>query len=129
GGARKGTQRHSRLGRATGRGRRHGRRADDQCRRGRDEDARRRGGEREPAEGSDAERAGRRGRLLCGAEGGGVSMSELTKLTLAGARDALRKKEISSAELTGAYLAEMEAGAALNAYVTATGEKALEMAK
>ncbi|MBX3488157.1 MAG: Asp-tRNA(Asn)/Glu-tRNA(Gln) amidotransferase subunit GatA [Parvibaculum sp.] len=56
-------------------------------------------------------------------------MSELTKLTLAGARDALRKKEISSVELTGAYLAEMEAGAALNAYVTATGEKTLEMAR
>ena len=56
-------------------------------------------------------------------------MSELTKLTLAGARDALRKKEISSVELTGAYLAEMEAGAALNAYVTATGAKALEMAR
>ena len=56
-------------------------------------------------------------------------MSELSKLTLAAARDALKKKEISATELTGAYLAEMEAGAALNAYVTATGEKALEMAR
>ncbi|MDZ4381838.1 MAG: Asp-tRNA(Asn)/Glu-tRNA(Gln) amidotransferase subunit GatA [Parvibaculum sp.] len=56
-------------------------------------------------------------------------MSDLTKLTLAAARDALKKKEISSTELTGAYLKEMEAAAALNAYVTPTAEKALEMAK
>ncbi|PKP77406.1 MAG: Asp-tRNA(Asn)/Glu-tRNA(Gln) amidotransferase GatCAB subunit A [Alphaproteobacteria bacterium HGW-Alphaproteobacteria-3] len=56
-------------------------------------------------------------------------MSDLTKLTLAAARDALKKKEISSTELTGAYLKEMEAASALNAYVTPTAEKALEMAK
>ena len=56
-------------------------------------------------------------------------MSDLTKLTLAGARDALKKKEITSSELTGAYLKEMDAAGALNAYVTPTAEKALEMAK
>ncbi|MEP2829239.1 Asp-tRNA(Asn)/Glu-tRNA(Gln) amidotransferase subunit GatA [Parvibaculum sp.] len=56
-------------------------------------------------------------------------MSDLTKLTLAAARDALKKKEITSTELTGAYLKEMEAAAPLNAYVTPTAEKALEMAK
>ena len=56
-------------------------------------------------------------------------MSDLTKLTLAAARDALKKKEITSTELTGAYLGEMEAASALNAYVTPTAEKALEMAK
>jgi len=56
-------------------------------------------------------------------------MSELTKLTLAAARDALKKKEISATELTTAYLAEMEAGTALNAYVTVAAEKAMEMAK
>ncbi|WP_407950745.1 amidase, partial [Parvibaculum sp.] len=56
-------------------------------------------------------------------------MSDLTRLTLAAARDALKKKEISSTELTGAYLKEMEAASALNAYVTPTAEKALEMAK
>ncbi len=56
-------------------------------------------------------------------------MSELTKLTLAAARDALKKKEISAVELTGAYLAEMEAGTALNTYVTVTAEKSMEMAK
>ncbi|MEX0839181.1 MAG: Asp-tRNA(Asn)/Glu-tRNA(Gln) amidotransferase subunit GatA [Parvibaculum sp.] len=56
-------------------------------------------------------------------------MSDLTKLTLAGARDALKKKDITSAELTGAYIAEVESGAPLNAYVTVTAEKAMEMAK
>lgn len=56
-------------------------------------------------------------------------MSDLTKLTLAAARDALKKKEITSTELTGAYLKEMESASALNAYVTPTAEKALEMAK
>ncbi|MBO6669396.1 Asp-tRNA(Asn)/Glu-tRNA(Gln) amidotransferase subunit GatA [Parvibaculum sp.] len=56
-------------------------------------------------------------------------MSDLTKLTLAAARDALRKKEVTSTELTGAYLKEMEAATPLNAYVTVTADKAMEMAK
>ncbi len=56
-------------------------------------------------------------------------MSELTKLTLAAARDALKKKEVTSSELTGAYLKEMEAATPLNAYVTVTADKAMEMAK
>ena len=56
-------------------------------------------------------------------------MSDLTKLTLAGARDALKAKEITSVELTGAYLRAMEEATALNAYVTVTADKALEMAK
>jgi aspartyl-tRNA(Asn)/glutamyl-tRNA(Gln) amidotransferase subunit A len=56
-------------------------------------------------------------------------MSDLTKLTLAGARDALKKKEITSVELTGAYLDAMEHAKALNAYVTVTAEQALDMAK
>jgi aspartyl-tRNA(Asn)/glutamyl-tRNA(Gln) amidotransferase subunit A len=56
-------------------------------------------------------------------------MSDLTKLTLAAARDALKKKEVTSVELTGAYLKEMEAATALNAYVTVTADKALDMAK
>jgi aspartyl-tRNA(Asn)/glutamyl-tRNA(Gln) amidotransferase subunit A len=56
-------------------------------------------------------------------------MSDLTKLTLAAARDALKKKEVTSVELTGAYLKEMEAATALNAYVTVTADKALAMAK
>lgn len=55
-------------------------------------------------------------------------MNDLTKLTLAAARDALKKKEVTSAELTGAYLKEMEAATVLNAYVTVTADKALDMA-
>jgi aspartyl-tRNA(Asn)/glutamyl-tRNA(Gln) amidotransferase subunit A len=42
-------------------------------------------------------------------------MSDLTRLTLAGARDALAKKEITSVELTEAYLGAVEQAAALNA--------------
>ncbi len=56
-------------------------------------------------------------------------MSDLTKLTLAAARDALKAKEITSVELTGAYLKAMEAASVLNAYVTVTADKAMEMAK
>ncbi|MDO8287922.1 MAG: Asp-tRNA(Asn)/Glu-tRNA(Gln) amidotransferase subunit GatA [Parvibaculum sp.] len=56
-------------------------------------------------------------------------MSDLTKLTLAGARDALKAKEITSNELTGAYVKAMEGARGLNAYITETGDKAMEMAK
>ena len=56
-------------------------------------------------------------------------MTDLTSLTLAESRDALKKKEITSVELTGAYLKEMEAAGALNAYVTVTADKAMEMAR
>jgi aspartyl-tRNA(Asn)/glutamyl-tRNA(Gln) amidotransferase subunit A len=56
-------------------------------------------------------------------------MSDLTKLTLAGARDALKKKEITSVELTTAYVKAVEGAKALNAYVTVTADKALDMAK
>jgi aspartyl-tRNA(Asn)/glutamyl-tRNA(Gln) amidotransferase subunit A len=54
--------------------------------------------------------------------------AELTHLTLAGARDALRAKKITSLELTDAFLAAMEAGRKLNAYVLETPEKARAMA-
>lgn len=56
-------------------------------------------------------------------------MSDLTKLTLAGARDALKAKEITSVELTTAYLEAMDHAQVLNAYVLPTADKALEMAK
>ena len=56
-------------------------------------------------------------------------MSDLTKLTLAGARDALKAKEITSVELTTAYLEAMDQAQVLNAYVLPTADKALEMAK
>ncbi|MGB7286663.1 MAG: Asp-tRNA(Asn)/Glu-tRNA(Gln) amidotransferase subunit GatA, partial [Salaquimonas sp.] len=57
-------------------------------------------------------------------------MTDLTKLTIAEAREKLRAKEITSSELTGAYVAAIEAAnASLNAYVTVTADKAMEMAK
>ncbi|MDN5928847.1 MAG: Asp-tRNA(Asn)/Glu-tRNA(Gln) amidotransferase subunit GatA [Hyphomicrobiales bacterium] len=57
-------------------------------------------------------------------------MSELTKLTIAEARANLRTKEITSAELTDAYLAAIEAAnPALNAYVAVTHDHARAMAK
>ena len=56
-------------------------------------------------------------------------MTDLTKLTLAGARDALTKKEFTSLELTDAYLKAIEEATPLNAYVTVTAEQAREMAK
>jgi aspartyl-tRNA(Asn)/glutamyl-tRNA(Gln) amidotransferase subunit A len=49
-------------------------------------------------------------------------------MTLAEARDALKAKTISSRELTGAFIAAIEAGRGLNAYITETAEKALLMA-
>ena len=56
-------------------------------------------------------------------------MSDLTKLTLAGARDALKAKEITSVELTTAYIEAMDQAQVLNAYVLPTADKALGMAK
>ena len=52
-------------------------------------------------------------------------MSELTELTLAEARAKLREKDISSAELTDAYLDAIEAAnPKLNAFVAVTAEQA-----
>ncbi|OJI94038.1 aspartyl/glutamyl-tRNA(Asn/Gln) amidotransferase subunit A [Planktotalea frisia] len=56
-------------------------------------------------------------------------MSDLTKLTLAGARDALRKGETTSVELTETHLKAIEGAGALNAFVHHTPEIALEQAK
>jgi aspartyl-tRNA(Asn)/glutamyl-tRNA(Gln) amidotransferase subunit A len=56
-------------------------------------------------------------------------MTDLTSLTLADARDRLRKRELSAAELATAHLAAMERARALNAYVLETPEQALAMAK
>ena len=55
-------------------------------------------------------------------------MSDLTGLTLADARAGLRKKEFSATELTTAHLEAMAAGRSLNAFITETPERALEMA-
>ena len=51
-----------------------------------------------------------------------------TAFTLAEARDALKAKKISATELSKAFVAAMEQGRPLNAFVTETPEKALAMA-
>ena len=56
-------------------------------------------------------------------------MSELTALTLAQARDGLKKKSFSALELADAHLAAIEKARALNAFVLETGERAAAMAK
>ncbi|WP_142416782.1 Asp-tRNA(Asn)/Glu-tRNA(Gln) amidotransferase subunit GatA [Bartonella massiliensis] len=56
-------------------------------------------------------------------------MTDLTKLTIAQARDALIKKKLKATELTEAYLKAIElANPTLNAYVTVTAEQARKMA-
>lgn len=56
-------------------------------------------------------------------------MTDLTKLTIAEAREGLKKKEFTSVELTEAYISEIENKRSYNAYVLETPEKALEQAK
>ena len=56
-------------------------------------------------------------------------MSDLTKLTIAEARDALRKRDVTSVELTEACLKEIEGADALGAFVHKTPEIALERAQ
>ena len=56
-------------------------------------------------------------------------MSALNTLTLAAARDALRKKETTSVELTEACLKAIDDAEALNAFVHKTPDIALERAK
>ena len=56
-------------------------------------------------------------------------MSELTSLTLAEARDRLRRREFSSVELADAHLVAMEKARALNAFVLETPERARAMAQ
>ncbi len=54
--------------------------------------------------------------------------NELTKLTIAEARDRLRAGDVTSAELTRACLAEIDGAGALNAFVHKTPEIAMERA-
>ncbi len=57
-------------------------------------------------------------------------MTELTDLSIAEAREGLKRKDFSATELTRAHLAAIEAAnPALNAYVLPTPERALAMAK
>jgi aspartyl-tRNA(Asn)/glutamyl-tRNA(Gln) amidotransferase subunit A len=55
-------------------------------------------------------------------------MTDLTSLTLAQARDALRKREFSAIELTDAHVAAIEKARALNAFVLETPDRARAMA-
>ena len=55
-------------------------------------------------------------------------MTDLTSLTLAEARDHLKSRAISSAEITRAHLAAIERAKGLNAFVAITADKALDMA-
>ncbi|CAI2934531.1 amidase [Aminobacter niigataensis] len=57
-------------------------------------------------------------------------MTDLTRLTIAEAREKLRGKEITASELTNAYVSAIEqANPTFNAYVATTPDKAREMAK
>jgi aspartyl-tRNA(Asn)/glutamyl-tRNA(Gln) amidotransferase subunit A len=56
-------------------------------------------------------------------------MTDLTRLTLAQAREGLAAKEFSAVELTQSYLDAMAKATALNAYIVTTPDKALEQAK
>jgi aspartyl-tRNA(Asn)/glutamyl-tRNA(Gln) amidotransferase subunit A len=56
-------------------------------------------------------------------------MTQPTSLTIAAARDALRKKDISALELADAHLAAIEKARSLNAYVLETPERARAMAR
>jgi aspartyl-tRNA(Asn)/glutamyl-tRNA(Gln) amidotransferase subunit A len=55
-------------------------------------------------------------------------MTSLTEITIAEARDLLDKREVAARELTEAHIAAVEAARPLNAFITETPEKALEMA-
>ena len=56
-------------------------------------------------------------------------MTDLTKLTIAKAREGLKKKEFTAVELAESYIKNMELKRGLNAYVCETPEKALEQTK
>lgn len=56
-------------------------------------------------------------------------MSELNKLTITEARDALKKGDVTSVELTDACLSAIDGAGVLNAFVHGTPDKAREMAK
>ncbi|AIB19251.1 Glutamyl-tRNA(Gln) and/or aspartyl-tRNA(Asn) amidotransferase, A subunit [Brucella suis bv. 2] len=59
-----------------------------------------------------------------------MTMSELTALTIAEARDKLKAKAITATELTDAYLSAIDAANdAINAYVAVTHDQARSMAK
>ncbi|MFZ1990915.1 MAG: Asp-tRNA(Asn)/Glu-tRNA(Gln) amidotransferase subunit GatA [Alphaproteobacteria bacterium] len=56
-------------------------------------------------------------------------MTDISGLTLASARDKLKKKEVSATELAKAHVAVVEKARTLNAFITETPDRALAMAK
>ena len=56
-------------------------------------------------------------------------MTDLTALTLAEARDALKSRSLSSVELTEAHLSAIERATGLNAFVAVTADHAMERAR
>ncbi|MBV8799439.1 MAG: Asp-tRNA(Asn)/Glu-tRNA(Gln) amidotransferase subunit GatA [Alphaproteobacteria bacterium] len=56
-------------------------------------------------------------------------MIGLTDFTMAEARDALRARTVSASELTHAFISAIEGARCLNAFVTETPERALDMAR
>ena len=56
-------------------------------------------------------------------------MSDLTDLSIAGARDGLTRKDFTARELTQAYVAAAAAARPLNAFLVETPERALAAAK
>jgi aspartyl-tRNA(Asn)/glutamyl-tRNA(Gln) amidotransferase subunit A len=56
-------------------------------------------------------------------------MTDLTALSIAQARDALKKKEITAAEIADAHIGAIEQARSLNAYVLETPDVARKMAK
>lgn len=56
-------------------------------------------------------------------------MTDLTSLSLAALRDALKDGSASSLETTDAYLARIESAEALNAFIRVTGDQARDMAR
>ncbi|VAW04244.1 Aspartyl-tRNA(Asn) amidotransferase subunit A @ Glutamyl-tRNA(Gln) amidotransferase subunit A, partial [hydrothermal vent metagenome] len=56
-------------------------------------------------------------------------MTDITDLSLADLRDALKDKKVSALETADAYLARIDAAKELNAVITVTADKARAMAK
>ncbi|MDO5646815.1 Asp-tRNA(Asn)/Glu-tRNA(Gln) amidotransferase subunit GatA [Paracoccus sp. (in: a-proteobacteria)] len=56
-------------------------------------------------------------------------MTDLNKLTIADARDALRRGDVTAVELTDACLTAIDGAGALNAFVHMTADKAQDMAR
>src|SRR5690606_9894037 len=118
---------HPRLGGAARRGRCRGSRADDGRRPQQAAPARGRGDRRRHPRPGARQRAARRARLLRGAEGD--RMTALTDLGIAAIRDGVRAGDFSAREVAEAFIAAVEKGRALNAFLVETPDHALAAAE